>query len=115
MNLINRAALIVIPKQPYLDWANTLDDEGPKLDINASYYEYPIYLIDDVEDDQAAVKAIQRHYTHIFENELMAWHRDEKAWPQQRDWRTFKKWFEVQVSSMVFDLSQRQIALEKLD
>jgi hypothetical protein len=115
VNLINRTALIVMPKRPYLDWANTLDDKEPKLDIDAPYYEYPIYLIDNVGDGQAAYKAIRRHYSHIFEHELMAWHRDEKDWPRQRDFRTFNKWFEVKVSSMVIDLSRRPIELEEFD
>ena len=37
--IINRTALTVIPKQPYIRWANSLDDDGPKLDVHDPHYE----------------------------------------------------------------------------
>jgi hypothetical protein len=31
------------------------------------------------------------------------WQRDENTWPQKRDFKTFKEWFEVEVHSVVLD------------
>ena len=31
MRLVNRAAITVTPKQPYIDWANSLDEDGVKI------------------------------------------------------------------------------------
>ena len=112
MYAINRTALTVIPKQPYIDWANTLDDTGPKLDINDPHYECTVYLIDEVIDDARLARALRRHYPQIFEQELVAWHRLEKDWPPKRDYRTFKQWFDVKVSTVVFDFSRYQIVHE---
>jgi hypothetical protein len=32
MRIIKRAAITVTPKQPYIDWANHLDEDGVKID-----------------------------------------------------------------------------------
>jgi hypothetical protein len=34
MPMLNRSAIILIPKQPYADWANSLDDDGPRFEIS---------------------------------------------------------------------------------
>jgi len=31
MKTINRTVVTIIPKKPYIDWANSFDDDGPKL------------------------------------------------------------------------------------
>ena len=31
MRLVKRAAITVTPKQPYIDWANSLDENGVKI------------------------------------------------------------------------------------
>lgn len=113
VNVINRTALTVIPKQLYINWANTLDDDGPKLDINAPYYEPTVYLIDEVADDAVLTRALRRHYAQIFEHELANWHLVEKDWPHKRDFQTFKDWFDVKVSTVVLDLSKHSIELEE--
>ncbi len=45
-----------------------------------------------------------RHCIPIFENELYGWHTDEAAWPKGRDFAMFKKWFEIELHSVVEDL-----------
>ena len=111
-HIINRTALTVIPKQPYIRWANALDDNGPKLDVNDPHYEPTVYLIDEVTDDMALNSALRRYCSQIFENELANWHLLVADWPQKRDLRTFKDWFEVKVSTVVLDLSKRYLELE---
>jgi hypothetical protein len=31
MRQVNRAAITVTPKQPYIDWANSIDEDGVKI------------------------------------------------------------------------------------
>lgn len=31
MKTINRTVLLITPKQPYIDWANSFDDDGPTM------------------------------------------------------------------------------------
>jgi hypothetical protein len=110
--IINRTALTVIPKQPYVRWANSLDDDGPKLEVHDPHCEPTVYLIDEIPDDAALKNALRRHYAQIFENELASWHLAKEDWPQQRDIRTFREWFEVKVSTMVLDLGRNPLELE---
>jgi hypothetical protein len=113
--MVNRAALTVIPQQPYIDWANAVFKDGPQLDANDPHQEYTVYLINEVNDDAAMTRAIRRHCPYIFEQELAAWCGDVHAWPRRRDYRTFKDWFDVKVSSVVIDLSRRHFEVEEYD
>ena len=112
-HIINRTALTIIPRQPFVTWANTLDDDGPKLDVNAPGYEPTVYLIDEVINDAALNRALRRYCLQIFENELANWHLLAEDWPQKRDFRTFKDWFEVKVSTIVLDLSKHHLGLQE--
>jgi hypothetical protein len=44
----------------------------------------------------------------VFERELFGWR--ESAWPKDRDLSMFRKWFEIQLHSIVEDLCGYEIA-----
>ena len=46
---INRAALIVRPKQPYVDWANSVDDDGPRAILQRLRTDPSIYLVETID------------------------------------------------------------------
>jgi hypothetical protein len=112
MDSVNRSVLIVKPKLPYIEWANSLDDDGPKLNIEKPFDEYTIYLVDEVAYRIDVEKVLKRHYAKIFEYELYSWHIDEADWPQQRDLRTFRKWFSLESHSEVIDLCNYALVTE---
>ena len=37
MKTINRTVLLITPKQPYLDWANSFDDDGSSMPEDKQY------------------------------------------------------------------------------
>lgn len=115
VKLLNRTAVTVIPRQPYADWANSVDDDWPKYDLAAPDNEYTVYLINETSSNLAARRIVQRHCQYIFEHELAAWYSDEDQWPPQRDWRTFKQWFDVQINSMIVDLGKHPLIAEEFD
>ena len=45
----------------------------------------------------------------IFEEELYDWWRDQDAWPQKRNLKTFKEWFDVDFYCTVFDLVEKPL------
>ena len=103
MYAVDRSAVVIRMKQPYLDWTNSLPDSD-EMTLDELNWDNNTYMIPEY-DTLAHLKSIlQEFYTDIFEEELRAWYRDEKAWPQVRDYQTFKKWFEVEPHSLVFDL-----------
>ncbi len=104
MRLVKRAAITVAPKQPYIDWANSLDEDGVK--IVSSLPERHVYLIADVSDvfpfDRDVI--VRPYFKAIFDEELNSWHRREREWPARRTYETFLECFEVEVHSMVLNL-----------
>ncbi|MBI4194560.1 MAG: VacJ [Betaproteobacteria bacterium] len=104
--MLNRGVLIVRPKQPYLDWVAGLDDSGLEPDVDG---EKTIYLIPSFEDDDEAWEILEDFYAEVFERELLAWHTDEAAWPPNRTFAMFKEWFDIELHSVVEDLSSDEI------
>jgi hypothetical protein len=99
--MINRGAIIVRFKEPYIDWAIGLDDTGLTPDKEG---ESTVYLIPEFEDDVEALEVLSNIFEQIFEHELRSWHRDEAAWPQNRTWAMFREWFDVEFHSCVEDV-----------
>jgi hypothetical protein len=106
MHMLNRAVLIVRPKQPYLDWAAQLDNSGLVPDVEG---EQTVYLIPGFEDDDEARSVLQDVFCEVFERELDGWHTDESVWPANRDFAMFQHWFKIELHSMVEDLCDYEL------
>jgi hypothetical protein len=115
MRRVKRTAISLKPKQPYVDWANGLDEDGVKIGTEFTPEEN-IYLIADSTDQQVDLETLlEPYYQAIFEEELRAWHRIEADWPRRRDLKMFLAWFEVEVHSLVLDLVGGWIRSERYD
>jgi hypothetical protein len=99
--MLNRAAVIVRPKQPYLDWAAGLDDAGVAPEVGG---ERTVYLIPSYDTQEEAWDILAEAWESIFDAELWDWHTDEAAWPPGRTFAMFKEWFDVEIHSVVEDL-----------
>ena len=104
--MLNRAALVVRPRQPFLDWAARLDDSGLVPNVEG---EQTVYLIPQFEDDNDAERVLERVFAEVFERELCGWHSDEDAWPKKRSLALFRKWFTVELHSVVEDLCDYEV------
>ena len=93
MKTINRTAITIIPKKPYIDWANGFKDNGPKLEPSSVHAT--TLLIPTKYDEFNYEQFIKKKYKIIFEEELAAWMDAPHLWPKNRDYNNFKKWFEV--------------------
>jgi hypothetical protein len=114
MRRVKRTAVIVIPKQPYIDWANSLEEGGIKLGEEDFTPEHTIYLVEDTTDFMIdKVEIIKPHFEFIFEEELVSWHRLVSDWPAKRDLDTFLEWFEVEIHSLVLDLHGGRLKTER--
>ncbi len=104
--MINRGAIIIRPKQPYIDWADRLDDSDilPSTDG-----ERTIYLVPEYEDDLEAMDVLTRCYDILFEAELFGWCTDETTWPKNRTLAMFRDWFLVEFHSVVEDLCSYEV------
>lgn len=90
---LNRAAVVVTPKQEFLDWLRGLDESNRKLTMA------------DLCEDACA---------KIFEQELESWDRLEETWPIDRSFEAFRQWFDYSIHGMVFDLARGRLKVEEI-
>ena len=90
--MLNRSAVAVRPKQPFLDWVNSVESDSS---VTADDLQKTLYLVPDYENPEDAEKVLKRVYDDIFCRELRGWYTLESLWPQDRSLRVFKQWFEI--------------------
>lgn len=101
-SFVDRFAIIIKPRQPFLDWCSKLFPE--EEDFNATN----TYLIsDDINDIDSWLK---KEYEKIFVAELEAWTHIEKEWPQKRNYKMFEEWFSIDQSTLVYDLEKSPVS-----
>ena len=106
MREVNRSAVIVTPRQPFLEWLRAVDPSNAELTLSDLAEEPDIYLVPECESDGQFDRHLRRLFPAIFENELGGWWTDEDAWPTNRTFRLFREWFEIRKHSLLFDLSR---------
>jgi len=105
--LLNRGVLVVRPREPYAQWADGLEDDGPRFTdwTNA-------YLIPEFEMVEESWEWIQDNCSLIFELELQAWHLVPEDWPEDRSWSVFQQWFDLEFIEMAWDLVDAPLSSE---
>ena len=102
---VNRSAVLVRPKQPYLDWCKLDDETGIAETVFAGMRDEPsVYLIPDFEDEREQRLVLKEFWPMLFESMLEGWLREPSMWPQERTFKMFNEWFEVEQHSVVKDL-----------
>lgn len=103
-NFINRTAITIKPKQPFLDWYANLDvDQIAESDLQ----DVDTYLIsEDIEDVE---KWLKNNFDKFFTVQLGAWHTNKKKWPKNRTYKLFNLWFRVEKSELVYDIEAEPV------
>ncbi len=114
---INRNAVVIKAKQPFVDWVNATpktDEEKGRIftlaEINADCEVLLIPDYDSLEESRADISPLK---TDIFEDALDEWQTDEAYWPPNRDEKTFDQWFELEIHSMVDDTVEEPIVRDE--
>lgn len=63
--MLNRAVLVVRPKQPFLDWAAQLDDSN----LVANEGAHTVYFIPQFDDGDEAQKVLKRVFAEVLERD----------------------------------------------
>ena len=107
---INRAALIIRLKKPFIDWLiftskeHDGDDQMTANDVETEGFDSKhVYLIPAYDENEQYDRYLRKHAKEIFEQELVGWYTDLAMWPQDRSWKVFKEWFDYEIQTMVFD------------
>ena len=102
---VNRSIAVLKPKQTYLDWLRQASvDEPIKLTLEELRRDSTAVLIPAFDSPEEALDFVYQNYRELFEIELGDWFQDESVWPQNRNLRLFKAWFEVEVHAFVLDM-----------
>lgn len=119
MKLLNRSAFVVLPRQPFADWTNSLDVDADGLHqcltLDEQRREGTVYLIDEVSSEADFAAALENRWLEIFQNELSAWDELGDYWPLELNLETFRQWFDVYPQIMALDLSQQPLLMATLD
>jgi hypothetical protein len=106
--MLNRSAVIVRPKKPFLDWLRAVDDDDAPA-VTLDQMDATLYLVPDYEDPADAEKVPGRVCEEIFCQELEGWYTDVDVWPKDRSLKVFKQWFDVQHHEVVEDVGRGPI------
>ena len=119
---VNREAIVVKPREPFIRWVANLPQEKPIHDpetgevydpnisaeaireaVTADHSVYLLPATDSGELEEATLRAV---YKTIFERELRDWNLNEKTWPKNRSYELFLQWFELSFHDSTYDLCQ---------
>ena len=116
MKLINRSAFAVLPKAPFVEWANQQQDElNQPMTLEEHRAEGSVYLTEEFASEADIQQQLAAGYDAIFTNELAAWDEFGDHWPEPRTLELFLDWFEVKPQVMAVDLSPQPLLMAALD
>ena len=108
MSFLYRAAITITRKQPYIDWANSLDDDGPELTAELADDRRTIYLVPESAVRPDLKSLLDEFWEQIFEEELAAWMLHDEDWPKPLTREMFDAWFDSELTDSVFDLTPEE-------
>jgi hypothetical protein len=112
--MLNRSAVVVKPKQPFLDWLHTADPTSHRLTLGDLSREPTIYLLPECNTEADVQELLSERCKEIFVEQLAGWFRDEETWRRDRSFDVFCRWFEFRHHSMLVDLSDEPL-IDELD
>lgn len=115
---INRQLILVLPKQPALDWLMSVDPQPlDHLTLNDIRQETEAFLIPEgiVNSPEQAQSWAERRWSELFLQFVSGWYLDMDLWPKKRTLKMFREWFDVQYHSMVWDLADEPLTHEEWD
>jgi hypothetical protein len=108
--MLNREALILRYKQPFVDWINAADPSPTShtltlADVNQ---ERTVYLV-EVEDEVELAGWLAHHHQELFEEELNGWYTDPGLWPRDRSLKMLRQWCSFELHTVVVDTGESSL------
>ena len=102
--MLNPSAVVVKPKQPFLDWLHSADPTSGGITLEEVGREPTIYLIPECDTPADVEDVLQDLCEEIFCEQLAGWYTDTETWPEDLSFDMFRRWFDYQHHSMLVDL-----------
>ena len=103
--MLNRAALILRYKQPFVEWINATEpnpNPRARLKLADANNDSTVYLI-EIEEEEELQDWLKLNGVALFEAELSGWYPDTELWPKDRSLALFNKWCIAELHTLVFD------------
>jgi hypothetical protein len=88
--------------------------EGAELKLEDLRREPTIYLLPEYDTEEEAHGYLRHHWREIFEEQLDGWYRVPSAWPVDRTFDRFNRWFEYRFHSMLVDLCDEPVTRDEI-
>lgn len=109
---LNRTIAMLAPKQPFLEWVNDTDPEEPAMTLADLCEDNEAFLIPQFSDLGESIRWVEKRWSMLFEHMLAEWMLDETAWPENRTLDMFREWFDIEIHTLVWDLSGEPLMVE---
>lgn len=110
---LNRCAILLTPRQPYVDWANTVDDEGPRFELSDGHDSATVFL-GPAFGTTAEIEAwVRENADQFFSSMLDDWCPEEELWPSKRTAEMFGAWFDLRIHTIVLDTLDEPLELDE--
>lgn len=109
---LNRLALVLRYKQPFLDWLNNSEFQIG-LTLNDLNSNTPVYLIKEFDDVEVFEKKGADIKNFIFSDVLYSWTTDMDSWPKDNGPQSFKKYFGYSLHETVTDSEDDPITINE--
>jgi hypothetical protein len=100
---VNRSAVILVPKQPFVDWLARACGERRSLEELRALPDRTVYLLEPWQGSWDSPKVLAAHAQEIIERELAEWTTKRSRWPKKRGPRLLETWFDIEQCSAVVD------------
>ena len=107
---INRSIVLIEGKKPFYDWSNAIFPDTAPTQME-TVEEHNSYLIEDELFFEDTIVALKKYWKTIFKNELFSMCTDPEEWPEL-SWTLFTEWFNFHFSSVVQDLTEKELYTE---
>ncbi len=112
MESINRWILILKPQRSLLNWLKSIPGHDPGLTLSELRECPTTILIPEFDADEDADEFVRKNSETFFEGELLGIGVNKAYWPTSLSFELFKEWFEIEISSVVFDYVKKDIVKE---
>ena len=101
-----RTALILRPKQPFVDWINKCELSN---NFTLSDLSTDVFLLPDFDEEIEMDEWLEHNYDRLFCHQMNSWYVDSSYWPKIRTFKIFKEWFTYSFHTMLWDTEQDNI------
>jgi hypothetical protein len=103
---VRRTAIVIKPKQPFLDWLIKIDQENDSIDIKE---DQDVYLLPVFDEMKQMENWLKKNFDQIFCDQMNNWYITEDLWVQNRTLKLFKEWFDYSFHTTVLDFLDEPI------